>query len=124
MKIPKQIALAAYLRFASGNTILAPFPPSSKVTGVRLSLALAITVLPVGTPPVRTIPSTPLCPASASPINPPDPVITCKTPDGRPTSASSIFFIHAISDNGVHDAGLAITVHPAARAGAIDLSAS
>ena len=74
--------------------------------GVRLSLAFAITVLPVGTPPVSTMPSTPLCPASASPIKPPDPVITCKTPEGRPTSASSIFFIHAIRDNGVHDANL------------------
>ena len=59
MKIPKQIAFAAYFKFASGNTILAPLPPSSRVTGVRLSLAFAITVLPVGTPPVSTTPSTP-----------------------------------------------------------------
>ncbi len=104
--------------------MLAPFPPSSSVTGVRFSLALAMTVCPVGTPPVSTIPSTPLCPASASPINPPEPVITCKTPEGSPTSASSIALAQAKSESGVQEAGLAITVHPAARAGAIDRSAS
>ena len=51
-------------------------------------------------------------------------MITCKTPVGRPTSASSIALAHASSDRGVQDAGLAITVQPAARAGAIERIAS
>ena len=44
----------------------------------------------------------------------------CKTSVGRPTSASCIAFIQAINESGVHDAGFAITVQPAARAGAIE----
>ena len=47
-------------------------------------------------------------------------MITCKTPEGRPTSASCIFFAQANNDSGVQDAGLAITVQPAASAGAIE----
>ena len=43
MNIPKQIALAQYFRLASGKTTFAPFPPNSRVTGVRFSLAFAIT---------------------------------------------------------------------------------
>ena len=91
---------------------------------MRFSLAFDITVFPVGTPPVRTIPSTSACPANASPIKPPEPVITCSTPVGNPTSASSITFIHASRESGVQDAGLAITVQPDASAGAIERSAN
>ncbi len=100
--------------------MFAPLPPNSRVTGVRFWLAFAITACPVGTPPVRTIPSTPECPARASPIRLPEPVMICNTSAGSPTSDSCIAFIQAISERGVHEAGFAITVHPAARAGAIE----
>ena len=43
MHIPKQTAFAQYLILASGNTTFAPLPPNSSVTGVRFSLAFAIT---------------------------------------------------------------------------------
>ena len=43
MKIPKHTAFAQYFKLASGNTTFAPLPPSSRVTGVRFSLAFAMT---------------------------------------------------------------------------------
>ena len=74
-------ALAARSRSASASTIIGSLPPSSRLTGVSVSAACAITFLPVATEPVNITKST--SSTSAAPVSP-RPVATWKTPSGRP----------------------------------------
>ena len=87
-------------------------PPSSRLTGVSVSAALAMTFLPVATDPVNMIMST--SSTRAAPVSP-RPVATWKTPSGSSHSAS----ISAINSevSGVTSEGFRTTALPAARAG-------
>ena len=87
-------------------------PPSSRLTGVSVWAARAITLLPVATEPVNMIMST--WSTSAAPVSP-RPVATWKAPSGMPHSAS----ISAISSevSGVTSEGFRTTALPAASAG-------
>ena len=77
--------------------------------------AAAITLRPTGVDPVNVTTSTSRWPASAVPTSPPAPVMTLKTPSGRPASVASRARVSVVS--GVSSAGLMTTLHPAARAG-------
>ena len=105
-------ALAARSRFASASTIIGSLPPSSRLTGVSVSAARTMTLLPVLTEPVNMTMST--SSTSAAPVSP-RPVATAKTPSGMPHSAS----ISAMSSyvSGVTSDGLRTTALPAASAG-------
>ena len=87
-------------------------PPSSRLTGVSVSAACAITFFPVATEPVNITTST--SSTSAAPVSP-RPVATLKTPCGSPHSVS----ISAISSevSGVTSEGFRTTALPAASAG-------
>jgi len=55
---------------ASSKTMLAPLPPSSKLTGTRLAEAARAMARPVADSPVKVIRSTPGCSVSAAPAEP------------------------------------------------------
>src|SRR6516164_2215623 len=91
-------------------------PPSSSDSFLIVLAHCAISTLPVSVDPVKESLRTMGFEVSSAPISAADPVITLKTPLGTPArSASSA---SASAENGVCDAGLTTTVHPAAIAGA------
>ncbi len=78
---------AARSRLASSQMINGDLPPSSIVTSLRVEpAALAMTFLPVSTPPVKEIFSITGCSVSHCPISRPAPCTTLNTPSGRPAS--------------------------------------
>mmetsp|Transcript_15706 Transcript_15706/g.37190 ORF Transcript_15706/g.37190 Transcript_15706/m.37190 type:complete len:203 (-) Transcript_15706:305-913(-) len=95
--------------------MLGDLPPSSTVTGIRLSAASRSTAVPVGVEPVKAIFAMPLLCASAAPASDPYPVTTLSTPAGTVSLMSSM---SAMIEVGVCSAGLSTTQFPAARAGA------
>mmetsp|Transcript_15520 Transcript_15520/g.25861 ORF Transcript_15520/g.25861 Transcript_15520/m.25861 type:complete len:257 (-) Transcript_15520:145-915(-) len=95
--------------------ILGDFPPSSMLTGTRLSAAFFMMSLPVLVSPVNANLATFLFEVRASPASSPKPVTTLTTPAGM-TSFSK--FIKYIMEVGVCSAGLSTMVFPAASAGA------
>ncbi len=105
-------ALAARSMSASARTIIGSLPPSSRLTGVRLSAAFAITFLPVAVEPVNITKSA--SSTSAAPAGP-RPVATLKTPSGSPAAASISAITSEVS--GVTSDGFRITALPAASAG-------
>lgn len=106
----------AYSRSASGKMILADFPPSSRVIGLRLCLwEFLITKYPTYVDPVNETLLISLCCDNASPVFP-SPVTKLITPGGKP--ASLIKFANIKAVNGVCSAGFKTMVQPAARAGA------
>src|SRR5207237_247014 len=92
-------------------------PPSSSVTCFRSDAASAITCLPVWVSPVKPILRTFGFLISSWPTTAPGPTTTLSTPGGRPPSFISS--TRRMVDRGVVLAGLATTVFPTARAGAI-----
>ena len=114
-KIPAITPLTAASMSASGKMMFGDLPPSSRVTSAMWSAALFITAMPVAVDPVKVTLSTPGSAVSAAPVSP-APVTTLKTPGGNPASSTSL--ANSSVDDGVCSAGLATTVHPAARAGA------
>ena len=105
-------AFAARSRSASARTIIGSLPPSSRLTGVSVAAARAMTFFPVSTDPVNITMST--SSTSAAPVSP-RPVATWKTPGGSSHSAS----IPAIRSDvsGVTSDGFSTTALPAASAG-------
>ncbi len=101
---------------ASANTMLADFPPSSRVSRFTLAAQPAITCRPVSVEPVNTILRTDGWSTSRLPTTRPWPASTWNTPGGSPASSPSSAIRIAVS--GVSSAGLAITGFPAASAGA------
>ena len=101
---------------ASSKTMSGDLPPSSMVTSLSdEAAALAITFLPVATPPVKEILAMSGCWLSAWPTRQ-SPCTTLKTPAGRP--ASRKISARWGADSGVTSLGLKIMALPAASAGA------
>src|SRR5262245_14815105 len=92
------------------------FPPSSTETRFNVDAASRRMDLPTSVLPVNAILSTPGCRTNAIPAPDPAPGRTCSTPGGRPASSPIRPSSRAVS--GVWLAGLRITQHPAASAGA------
>ena len=115
-KTPATIPLAAASRSASGNTVWADFPPSSRVTRFTFSVAALATAMPVAVDPVNATLSMPACLASASPVERSHPVTTLSTPAGSP--ASCRISAKATVEAGECSDGLATQTFPAASRGA------
>ena len=109
-------------RSASANTSSGDLPPSSSDTGVSWAPAAAATCRPVATDPVKQTRATEGCAASAAPASAPRPCTTLNTPSGSP--ASRVMSASRLAVSGAHSGGLATTVLPAARAGAMRQVAS
>ena len=102
-------------RSTSLSTIAADLPPSSRVTGLRLSPQIPAIRRPAAVGPATATTSTPGCAASIS-ATWPVPVTRLNTPGGK--SAASNASARMYADSEVSAAGLSTTVQPAARAGA------
>jgi hypothetical protein len=85
---PKMIHSSAASTLASSNTMAGDLPPSSRVTRLMPSAAAFITLVPVGTEPVKVTLSVSLWVTRSLPMRP-SPVTTCRTPLGRPTAAAA-----------------------------------
>ena len=108
---------AARSRSASANTMLALLPPSSSVTRLTWRAQPAMISRPTSVDPVKTILRTSGWSTSRCPTTLPLPGSTVSTPSGSPAARASSPIRRAVS--GVTSAGLATTVFPAARAGAM-----
>ncbi len=106
---------AAADRSTSSSTIAADFPPSSRVTGLRVCPQIAAIRRPAGVGPATATVSTPGCAASISPTSA-VPVTRLNTPGGN--SAASNASARMYADSEVSGAGSSTTVQPAASAGA------
>ena len=109
---PQVAALTAFSRSALRRTIIGSLPPSSALTGVRVSAARVRTFFAVRSEPVNCTKST--SSTSAEPVSP-MPLTTSKT-SGPPISS---FHASTISPTprGVISEGLMTTAQPAWRAG-------
>ncbi len=97
--------------------MLAPLPPSSRLTGTRLRDAAALMIFPVPDSPVNVIRSTSGLAVRAEPTESgPYPWTTLNTPGGNPASIASR--ARMVTEVGVSSAGLSTTVFPHASAGA------
>ena len=105
---------AAFSRSASGSTMLADLPPSSRQTRLTVSAAAAPTCAPAAVDPVNEIMSTPGWRDSASPTSRPVPFTRLNTPGG--SSASCSTWAINVPLAAEFRLGLATIVHPAARA--------
>ena len=104
---------------ASSKTIKGAFPPSSKLSLVRLSAQERTKNLPTNVDPVKLIFLTIGLEVRAFPISGASfraPVTTLNTPAGTPASSASVAI--ASADSGVVSAGFKIIQLPAANAGA------
>ena len=99
----------------SGSTIAGSLPPSSRVTRFRSSAAARAIFFPVGTLPVNEIFRTAGCAVIHAPTSSLPPR-TLSTPFG---TASLSAAPSASDESGVNGEGLATTVLPARKAGAI-----
>ena len=120
-KLPAMAPSTATSRSASSSTMFADLPPSSSDTCLSVPAASDMMRLPTSLLPVSDTLSTLGCRHSASPSEPPGPVMTLSTPFGMPAWLASAAIISA--DSGVVDAGLSTTVLPVTRACAIFHSA-
>ncbi len=107
---------ASSASITSAMKMLADLPPSSKVTGIRLSAAAFMITLPVAVEPVKAILAMRFEEASAWPASRPYPLTMFSTPGGRMSPMMSISTMMPI---GVCSAGLSTMQLPAAKAGAI-----
>ena len=107
---------------ASGRTMFGDLPPSSRVIFFSVSAELRMICLPVDVSPVKAILSTSGCSTIACPTEEPGPVMTLRTPGGKPTSEA--ISPSAIAVSGVWLAGLRRTTLPQASAGATFHAAS
>ena len=113
---PATRPLAAASRSASSNTTCGDLPPSSRVILLMLATAACATFAPVAVDPVKATLSTPLCAASASPVDRSHPVTTLKTPAGSPASVR--ISANATVEAGECSDGFTTHVQPAASSGA------
>src|SRR3954447_24125724 len=109
---PQAAALAARSRSASARTIIGSLPPSSRLTGVSVSAARAITLRPVRSEPVNWMKST--SSTRAPPVSP-TPWTQSKT-SGPPISCFQAS-ITSVRPSGVNSEGLMTTAQQACRAG-------
>ncbi len=108
---------AARSRSASSQMISGDLPPSSMVTSFSDdAAALAMTFLPVATPPVNDTLAMRGCSVISAPTPAPLPVSTLNTPSGSPASLKISASFSALSE--VTSLGLKIIALPAASAGA------
>ena len=107
----------ALSRGASPLTIIGEWPPSSSVTRLTSLAAISRIRFPVAVPPVKLILATFGWLASRPPTAAPSPLTELSTPGGRPEAFAPA--TRSSAARGVSSAGLATTVQPAARAGAI-----
>ena len=98
---------------ASGRISTASLPPSSRVTLVRDSAAMAMMRLPPRTEPVKQTLATSVLDTRASPISASSPVTTFRTPAG---SLSAMRWTARVVASGQDGGGLTTTVFPAIRA--------
>src|SRR6218665_1556553 len=117
-KIPASSPALAWAKSASGNTIFADLPPTSRVTCAMRRAARTPTARPASTPPVKAILATPQWSMSASAVSRP-PVTTFRTPRGNPICSANL--PASMIDAELTSAGLMTTVLPAASAGATAL---
>ena len=101
----------------SANTRVGFLPPSSSDTFFSSGPAMPAMRRPTAVLPVKEIARTASCCTIDSPASTPPPWTTLSTPAGRPASCASSASMAAVA--GVTSDGLATTVLPAARAGAI-----
>ena len=101
---------------ASSNTMLAAFPPSSRVSRFPLPASERWMSLPTSVEPVKATFFTPGWDTTIEPVFP-APVTMFTTPGGN--SACWQMSANSIADSGVVSAGFRTTVLPAASAGAI-----
>ena len=106
---------AAASRSASSRTTNGDLPPSSKLTGVRLSAAARPMDFAVSVDPVKLMRSTSELLTSAAPASSPMPCTTFSTPAGSPASCAMSASSEQVS--GAHSGGLRTMVEPAASAG-------
>ena len=99
----------------SSKKRLGLLPPSSSVTGTRLSAAAFMIVEPVVVSPVNATFEMRSEPDSAAPASSPKPLMTLSTPSGN---RSPMISIRCRIDAGVYSAGLSTMALPAASAGA------
>src|ERR687891_635164 len=83
-KMPLQVPSMACSNPASANTMFGDFPPSSRVTRLRVSAPDFRTVRPTSTDPVNPTLSTWGLSTSGAPAVGPNPVMTLNAPDGCP----------------------------------------
>src|SRR5690348_7024289 len=107
----------ASFKSASANTIAGFLPPISNETFLNDLAADSAMAAPVRVDPVNETALIPGCSTIALPTESPVPCTMFSTPGGRPDSAASSDKRKAV--NGVISLGLATTVLPAAKAGAI-----
>jgi len=105
---------AALARSASASMMVAELLPSSRVT--FFIPAFLMISPPTATEPVKVILRQSGWVTMVSPTVAPEPMVTLKTPGGKP--ASSRTSARRMADTGVLDAGFNTTVLPAAMAGA------
>ncbi len=114
---PHSTPSRANSRLASSITIWAFFPPSSRETLLRESLAVLEMVLPTAVEPVNEIRFTSGCSTRGTPTRRPPPCTKFTTFGGTP--ASRRISTKVVAVKGVSDAGLKITGFPHTRAGNI-----
>lgn len=121
MKLAKAMPLTAASRWASAKTTRGALPPSSAVNRARLAPTRLPMARPAAVPPVMSVLRTSGCETSAAPVSVPRPGSTEKTPSGTPACCSRRPSSSVV--RGVSSLGLTMTLLPAARAGAIFLTA-
>lgn len=104
-------------RSASSKMMAGFLPPSSKESFLQWGALSCVIRSAVGWLPVKEMRGTSGWDARASPALGPVPNTIFTTPGGTPALSRSLHIIHAVTD--VSSLGLAITVLPAAIAGAI-----
>src|SRR6202034_2401607 len=100
---------------ASSNTTNGALPPSSSPSFFTPTEACLYRILPTSVDPVKPTKASAGCSHGTSPIGGASPVMTLKTPFGRPAFSASATSANELS--GVSLAGLSTTVQPAASAG-------
>ncbi len=103
---------------ASSSTTCADFPPSSRLSRLRVGADFSMIRRPVAVEPVNEIMSTRRSSDSSSPTSGSDEVTTLSTPGGRSVFSATMRAMR-VAFHGVSGAGFSTTVHPVASAGAI-----
>ena len=96
--------------------MLAPLPPSSRLTRLTDSAAALLIATPARVEPVKLTMSTSGCAVRCAPTPAPSPFTRLNTPGGKP--AASIISASNMALSGACSAGFSTIVHPAASAGA------
>mmetsp|Transcript_13748 Transcript_13748/g.22067 ORF Transcript_13748/g.22067 Transcript_13748/m.22067 type:complete len:208 (+) Transcript_13748:545-1168(+) len=100
---------------ASAKMMLAPLPPSSRLTRFNVSAAALEMAMPARVEPVKDTMSTSGWADSCEPTPTPSPLTMLKTPAGKP--ASSIISVKTMEDRGAISDGFNTIVQPTRSAG-------